>query len=216
MPTITDIRTERIKRRRGRVIYFDDESTLTITEETYLRIGLAVGQSIDTVQLHDIELTDGTTRAREQALCLINYRMRTRKELEQRLRQKEWSSEIITQVVNRLEESGIVDDKRFAHMWVDERLRLKPVGLNRLRQELRRKGIDPDTAESALKEYDDRDEEVSRAYDLLHRRSNQYAALEPTVAHRRMSGFLARRGFDHGIIYNVVHRIIDDFKEPNV
>lgn len=216
MPTITDIRKERIKRRRGRMIYLDDESTLTITEETYLRFGLSVGQSIDTAQLHTVELADGVARAREQALSLLNYRMRTRKELEQRLHQKEWSNEIISQVVIRLEETGFIDDKRFARLWVDERLRLKPVALNRLRQELRRKGIDPDTAESVLKDYDDRDEGVARAYDLLHGRYNRYAELESAVAHRRMAGFLARRGFDPGTIYNVVHRIIADFKERNV
>ena len=216
VPTITDIRTERVKRRRVRTIYLDSECGLTITEETYLRFGLSVGQALDAVQLHDIGLTDGIARAREQALRLLNYRMRTRKELEQRLRQKEWSDEIIAQVIKRLEESDLIDDKQFARLWVDERLRLKPVGLNLLHRELRSKGIDPDTAESVLKEYDDRDDEATRAYALLHHRYNQYAELPPTVARRRMTGFLARRGFDHGIIYHVVHRVFDDFKEPNV
>ena len=95
VPTITDIRTERVKRRRVRTIYLDSECGLTITEETYLRFGLSVGQALDAAQLHDIGLTDGIARAREQALRLLNYRMRTRKELEQRLRQKEWSDEIL-------------------------------------------------------------------------------------------------------------------------
>ena len=216
MPIITDIRTERVKRRRERAIYIDNEWVLNITEETYLRLGLSAGQSIDPAQLREMELTDGVAKAREQALRLVNYRMRTRKELEQRLRQNGWSHEVISQAIQRLEESGIIDDMRFTRQWVDERLRSKPVGLNRLRQELRRKGIDPDTAETVLKEYDDRDEEVNRAYDLLRRRYHQYAALEPMAAQRRMAGFLARRGFDHDIIYHIVHRIIEDFKESDV
>lgn len=216
MPTITDIKAERVKRRKERVVYVDGEKAFSLTEETYLRFGLTVGQTIAQAELQDMMLTDGVARAREQALRLLNYRMRTRKELEQRLRRNEWSHEVIECVMERLEKAGFIDDRQYARLWVDERLRLKPVGLNMLRRELKRKGIDAETVEATLKAYDDQDEEAARAYDLLSRRAHQYVNLEPPVAQRRMTGFLARRGFNQGVIYQVVRQIMDEVKESEV
>ena len=212
MPEITAINSERRGRKKQRVVCLDGEPGLTITEETYLRFGLSVGQVLDEAEQREIEMMDGVTRAREAALRLLNARMRSRKELTQRLAQKEYSDEVIDRVLDVLAQAGFVDDERFARAWVNDRLRLRPAGLALLRRELRRKGIADEIIGRIMKEHED-DDEVERACSLLSRRKSRYAGLDPQVARRRMMGFLARRGFNGQTMYTVVKRMLDETKE---
>lgn len=213
MPVITDIRTERVKRRRERVIYLDGTPTLAVTEETFLRSGLVTGQTLDTAQVQDIETSDGVIRAREQALRFLNHRLRTRREIEQRLTRNGWNAMIISRVVERLTQAGWIDDARFARLWVEERQRLRPAGLSLLRRELRHKGVDAALIDAALQDHRAEDDEPTRAYALLEQRKRRYAGLAPEAAGRRMAGLLSRRGFDGETIYAVVHRMLNDMKE---
>ena len=213
MPVITDIRIERVKRRRERVIDVDGTRAFTLTEEAFLKAGLSVGQTVTPGETSELEIADGAVRAREQALRLLNHRLRTRREIEQRLRGNEWSSSVITRVMTRLEQAGLIDDARFARLWVEERLRLRPIGVTLLRRELRDKGIDEATIEATLQDREDQQDDAALAYGLLQRRQRQYDGLDPQVSARRMAGFLARRGFDGETVYKAVNRILDEMKE---
>ena len=214
MPIITDISAKGSGRRREREVAIDDGRTLTITEETYVRFGLAGGQALDPDRLREMEMADGVARAMMEAHRLIDHRMRTRRELAVRLRSRGRPEEVIAEVLDRLENVGLIDDGRFARQWIDERLRSRPVGLSLLRRELRQKGIDAEIIETALEEREDGEEETDRAFEALRRQSHRYARLDRDAAHRRMVAFLGRRGFGPHVIYHVVHRVLDEMKEP--
>lgn len=213
MPTITDITPRGSGGRRERKVTIDGERTLTITEETFLRFGLFDGQAMDPERLQEVELADGVSRAMTEAHRLIDHRMRTRRELAVRLRSKGRPDEVIDQVLDRLEHAGLIDDGRFARLWIDERLRRRPAGLSLLRRELRQKGIDAEVVEAALEESASREGESERAYEALRRQSHRYARLDRDAAHRRMVAFLGRRGFGQAVIYQVVHRVLDETEE---
>lgn len=213
MPVITDIRIERVKRRRERLIEVDGAPAFTLTEEAFLRAGLWVGQTVTLAETSELEIADGAVRAREQALRLLNHRLRTHREIEQRLRQNQWSPSVIARAMDRLEQAGWIDDARFARLWVEERLRLRPIGIALLRRELRNKGIDEDTIDVTLQEREHQQDEAAVAYGLLQRRRRQYGGLDSQVAARRMAGYLARRGFFGETVYKAVNRLLDEMKE---
>ena len=213
MPTITDIRSQGSGRRRERKLTIDGERTLTITEETFLRFGLAGGQAMDAERLREMELADGVARAMAEAHRLIGHRMRTRRELAVRLRSRGRPEDVVEEVLDRLEKVGLIDDGRFARQWIGERLRSRPAGLSLLRRELRQKGIDAEFIEAALEESASGEGETGRAYEALHRQIHRYARLDRDAAHRRMVAFLGRRGFGQGVIYHVVHRVLDEMEE---
>ncbi|MXZ74675.1 MAG: regulatory protein RecX [Gemmatimonadetes bacterium] len=213
MPTITDITPRGSGGRRERKVTIDGERILTITEETFLRFGLYDGQAMDPERLQEVELADGVSRAMTEAHRLIDHRMRTRRELAVKLKARGRPDEVIDQVLDRLENSGLIDDGRFARLWIDERLRRRPAGLSLLRRELRQKGIDAEIVDTALEESASREGETERAYEALRRQSHRYARLDRDAAHRRMVAFLGRRGFGQAVIYQVVHRVLDEIEE---
>lgn len=213
MPTITEISVSKKGRNRERTVTIDGSRGLAITEETFRRFDVAEGKTIATEKLKEMEIFDGVVRAMVEAHRLIDFRMRTRHELLLKLTSRGWSIEVVEDVLRRLEKGGLVDDEHFSRLWIDERLRNRPVGLALLRRELKQKGVNTEIIKIALEEQSSNDEETERAYEALRRQSYRYVRLDRNIAHRRMVAFLARRGFVQTVIYKVVHRVLDEIQE---
>jgi regulatory protein len=148
---------------------------------------------------------DPESVARKILLDQLTGRARTRKELGDKLASKQVPEEIATRLLDRFEEVGLIDDAAFARLWVDQRQSADGKGLARraLAQELRRKGVDDETAREALDEVDPGAEEES-ARALVRRKLRSLSRYDDTTATRRLVGMLARKGYSSGLAFSVV------------
>ncbi|MEW1955951.1 regulatory protein RecX [Kineococcus sp. NPDC059986] len=131
---------------------------------------------------------------------------RSRAQLAEKMAAREVPSDVAVEVLDRFEEVGLVDDRAFAAGWV--RSRSSGRGRRALAQELRRKGVDDETAAEAL-EVVDHDSQLDAARDLVDRKLRSVAGLERAVAERRLFGMLARRGFPTDVVIRVVREALD-------
>lgn len=204
-------------------LYVDDEADprLEIAIDLLLRSGLARGDSVTTARLAALELEDQTYRAREAALSLLSHRARARAELRRRLRRKDFTDDVIDEVLSWLDERNYLDDRAFAEAFVRDRLNLRPRGRLGLIQELRKKGVDDDVAEVAIDgvmESQDVDEtalatQAAEAWARKNRSALEKAAASPEgrqKARRRLYGHLARRGFRGEAIGHALAVILHD------
>ena len=97
------------------------------------------------------------------AMRLINYRMRTEKELSRRLREKNFPIRMIEKVTGKLIDLGLVDDQKFAEIFVASKVAQKPIGKRGLEQKLREKGIPKETAAMALTSVTDDEQQLEFA-----------------------------------------------------
>ncbi|WP_308194678.1 recombination regulator RecX [Pseudonocardia kujensis] len=144
--------------------------------------------------------------AKEICLRLLTDRARSKHELATKLRQKGVADEIAEKVLERFDEVGLIDDQAFADAWVRSRHRARGLGRRAIAQELRRKGVAKEIADTALTEVDDAAEE-QRARDLVDRRLRTMTVAGPEdrqKAGRRLLGMLARKGYPPPIAYRVV------------
>ena len=216
----------RIKRHRNRDrvrLYVDgsDEPRAELALDLLARAGLAVGDVLDPAELEGLVAEDQVYRARDAALRLLSHRSRSRFELRRRLERKDLPGDIIERTLAWLEERGYVDDAAFAEAWIRDRVRLRPRGRVGLIQELRKKGVDPGTAESAVERVMDEEEvdetalagEAASAWARKNRRIVKRAARsreDRLRARRRLYGHLARRGFAPDAIRSAVAAVLDD------
>jgi regulatory protein len=141
--------------------------------------------------------------ARTVCLNLLTTRARTRAELAADLERREFDGDVVTTVLDRLVEVGLLDDVAFAEQWVDSRHRHRGLGRRALSQELRRKGIDSEVAGEAVAGLD-ADAERERACELVRRKLPSLDRIESQAAARRLVGMLARKGYGAGMAYDVV------------
>jgi regulatory protein len=146
--------------------------------------------------------------ARKLILDQLTGQARSRKELADRLAKKGIPDDVYEPLLDRFEEVGLVDDAAFARMWVASRQSGKGLARRALAQELRRKGIDDESAREAVAEVHAEDEEAA-AVTLVRRKLRSMTELAPEVKMRRLVGMLARKGYPPGVALRVVRAAVD-------
>jgi regulatory protein len=141
--------------------------------------------------------------AREICLNELAVRPRTRAELAAILRRCGIDHEVATEVLDRYDDVGIIDDEAFARAWVTSRHHGRGLARRVLARELRRKGVDSEAVGGALEELDPETEERT-ARALVARRMRVERSARPEVAFRRLVGMLARKGYPAAVAIRVV------------
>lgn len=150
-------------------------------------------------------------RAREKAFKLLAVRERTRNELTNRLLQSGFSKATVSKVVSSLEAAGLVDDKRFVRLWIEQHMGFDPVWGPRLREELRSKGVNPEVIEEVLSSDFAEVDELAFALKVLERKRSSYSRLNGPKKIQRMVGLLRRRGFG----FEAIERAIRQFQSAS-
>jgi regulatory protein len=192
-------------------VHVDGQPRLTLSAELVLTLGVRLGDEVDEARLEELERRDQPWRAREAALSLLSYRARSADELRRRLARKGFDAEVVDACVETLGSVGVVDDAAFAETFVRDRVRLRPQGARRIRQELRAKGVDADTASAAIDEV--MEVEDASELDLARAAAARWKPRpgeERDRARRRLHGFLARRGFGGDAVRTVLAEKLDE------
>ncbi len=145
--------------------------------------------------------------ARTIVLRKLTARDRTRQELSKALKAKNVPEKVAGEVLDRMQDVGLVDDTRFAESWVRSRQQRRGLSKMALRRELSDKGIDRDTIDETLQSVEV-DDEYSAALMLVEKKLRSMSGLEPHVQKRRLFGALARRGFSSGLSSRVIHELL--------
>ena len=203
---ITKIEVQK-KRPDRRSIFIDDSFAFGLAEETVLKNGLKVGQTLTDHLIDTLLSGDEEKKAKEYAFNLLSYRDRSCRELRDRLKEKGYDKETIERVIRSLERSHLLDDEKFALAWGRDRLGKHPMGARLLSQELRQKGIDQGIIDRAIEHLYGETDEVQLATTAIERRKERYTDLERHKAYKRMSDYLLRRGFSWDVVRDVLQGI---------
>jgi regulatory protein len=164
---------------------------------------LRVGQELDEKKLEQLQAEDARERALQQALLFLSYRARSETEIRQNLRKHEIPETVIDQTLERLRQDGFANDDQFAKAWVENRNAFRPRSRRMLAMELRQKGLGEEAVNSALESVDDE----ALAYEAAQKRAPRYKDLEWNDFRKKLSDFLARRGFSYSVTSTTVTRI---------
>lgn len=205
---------ERQKKRRHRVsVYLDGDFAFGCSDEVVYRFGLHKGMELDDARRREIEDYDNRVQAKLAAERLVGTRMRSEKELRQRLREKEYPPDIIDETIATFTRIGLIDDRAFAEAFVRDRLRMRPRAAALLRRELRQRGVAPDIIDAVLAAHFEEESEEDLARRMAESYLRAHPRLETLVLKRRLAGYLQRKGFGAGLAFRVVQGIIDSDSE---
>lgn len=172
--------------------------------------GLRAGVLLTAEDRERLFREDEPYRARSRALRLLESRDRSRREVETRLRQQGFGSEVITDTSAWLEHLGYLNDERFAQHYAAEKVRAG-WGPRRIAAELGQKGIDRSTVKQVLENGENKAEASLEGYEtlmaLVRRRFGGQFASDADTAERRLVGYLARRGYDWETITRIAREM---------
>jgi regulatory protein len=130
------------------------------------------------------------------AYYYLSYRPRSEAEIKQWLHRRGFANEVAEKAIANLREQNLSDDFAFAKFWTDNRLSFRPKSKRLIKKELRDKKVAAEIIEQVTKDIDD--EEI--AYKLGSSQMPALTHLDYPDFYRRLSSYLAYRGFGYEVI----------------
>ena len=188
------------KKNRNRInVYINDEFAFGLSK--IVAVWLKVGQILTEEKIEQLLSDDEIEVAYQRALKFIAYRIRSEYEVIQRLRKQKTPTDVIDEIIFRLNEKEYLDDEKFANDWVENRIDFRPRSTFMLRQELRQKGIAEHISETILSELDD--DVLAKKAAEKHIRKIQNIADEKEFR-EKLYGHLARKGFTYATTAEII------------
>lgn len=154
--------------------------------------------------------------SRTRALRMLERRSYSEAELTRRLKEKGDAPEIAEVTVQKMVAAGFVNDGVYARQVARSFLVSRRASVRRTQQEMMRRGVARPLADEAIAEVradedtGTEDESVERA---ARKKLKSLAGLDATTRYRRLTAFLARRGFSGDIIRAAIRRIDKNAEE---
>ncbi len=191
------------------VIYVDGSEFLRLRKKYFALMPLREGDEIDREQYLDRLSMFQSKPAYEAALNLLTARDMTAHNLHQALVRRGYVPQVAQSTCQRLIENGLINDERYANRYVELRQN-QPIGRYAMKQKLRAKGIDEQTASDALEVMDD-DSQLAAAKELAKKLARRYEKEEDSYKRKtKLSQAIARRGFSWDIVREAVEAALDD------
>jgi regulatory protein len=182
-------------------IYLDGEFAFGVARIT--AAWLKNGDELSDEKIAKLVNEDAREQAYQQALLFLSYRARSEKEIRQNLRKHEVPEDVIEETLQRLRSAGLANDNEFARAWVENRNTFRPRSKRALTMELRQKGLDDEAIQASVSKVD----EEALAYQAAQKRAVRFKDLDWVEFRKKLSEFLARRGFSYSVTAPVVTRI---------
>ena len=136
-----------------------------------------------------------------RSLDLLSRRARSKWEMRNYLKRKEYEPEIVDKIIDRLIAAGFIDDYKFAQSWVQNRHLLKNISQRKLWQELKQKHISDEIINTVQEEDESDDRDTLKDLITKKRTQSRYKDDQKLIA------YLAGQGFRYDDIKQVLAEV---------
>jgi regulatory protein len=190
-------------------LFVDGQFAVGVNVSTIEFFRLRKGDEMTSILAEKMCVYDNLVSAKRVAAKFINTRMRSEKEVREKLRGFEFDSEVADEVVETLRRNMMLDDLAFAKSFIHDKLLSKPHSAQRLETDLRKKGIAKDIIHEALTEAGIGESEEERAMIAAEKKWQQIIRREDDTKKRKqkLTAFLASRGFKYDTIKTIITKL---------
>ncbi len=167
---------------------------------------LEVGTVLSEAEVEKLSRLDQYDRGKRKALRLLSIRSRTRREIGTAIDRLGLEASIRDGILHELEETGLVDDRRFAREYVRSGIDSKQLGPHRLKFALGKLGVSASIIDATVEEAFSSGTQEILARALVRKRLGSRVPDEKTV--RRLSETLKRKGFDFEVVNQVIYELL--------
>ena len=185
-------------------IYLDDEFVCYLNAFTIYKYKLGVGTNITLDELKRIQFESEKDTAFDLAIKYISKYQKTENELKDYLQKKGFLSELCDEVLKKVKDYRYIDDKAFVENYIKSCK--GHYGINKIKQNLKQKGISEELISSI---------EIEEDYSDLQKIAQKYLKnKEKNAANlQKCMKFLFSRGYSYEDISKVMNKIKGDCDE---
>lgn len=187
-------------RRAGRYsIFVEGKYAFSLGDTALLQSKLVTGQELTEKQVSELKQLSSEDKLYNMTIQYIALRSRTKWEIKTYLERKKASPALVDTILNKLSVIGLIDDKKFARAYVNDRQLLRPTSRRKIILELRKKHIADSTIQEVMGLEINNDKQALRAIIEIKRRQAKYKD------NLKLMQYLARQGFNYGDIKDALN-----------
>ncbi len=192
------------------IIHFDDDEVLFLSVGIFYKSDLKKNAEISDDRFSSLIKENRLFHIKQRAFRYLGRRQHSTSELLIKLKQKGYETELINQVLDDLKQKNYLDDTKFAEMFVEEKIKLKLWGEQKLKSELIKRGIKSEIISDVIRNKVSEQDKLSYAMILA---SKKYETLrnrnvDKDVIKRKLITFLNSCGYNYDVIKEVCDELI--------
>ena len=168
--------------------------------EIIVKYGISTNSEIEQEKLVEVVFESNILIATNLAMNYVSSKLITTKQLKDYLRGKGYKSNVISKVIDKFNEYGVLNDENFATAFVS--LKQNSLSKRAIEQKLMQKGVNKDIASSCLEDFDDLDVAIRTAEKFM--KTKPYTEENVTKLLRHLS----YKGFD----YDTINKVLNNLK----
>jgi len=196
--TVTKI--EAVTRTRYKV-FVDEQFAFVLYKGELSRYQVAEGKEITTDTYEEIRKDVITKRAKLRALHLLNSMGRTEMQLRKKLKDSDYTDDIVEEAIKYVKSFGYVNDTEYARSFILNRKDKK--SRKELYMLLKQKGLSTEILDEVFEEFYDEDSSKEAICSIL-RKKNYNPDTADKVQTQKILGYLTRKGFSYEDIRQVL------------
>lgn len=195
-------------------VHFDNNEVLFLALDIYYKSGLKKYDQISDDRFSSLIKENRLFHIKKRAFLYLGRRQHSTSELRIKLKQKGYEIELINEIIDDLEQKNYLDDIEFAKAFVEEKIKLKLWGEQKLRSELIKRGINSEIISDVLRDIISDEDQVNNALILATKKYDTLSSrnLDKKVIKQKLITFLNSRGYTFDVIKEVCDELI---KEEN-
>jgi len=135
------------------------------------------------------------------------YQERTHKDVRQRLAELDVIGDESEAIITWLIENNYLNEERFARIFAGSKFRQKKWGRNKIRQELKMRGVSDYCLKAGMSEIDGDDYMVT-LQEIIEKKSRDIKDSNKLIIKQKLVKFALSRGFEHDLVFDVVGKFL--------
>lgn len=192
------------------IVYFDNNVKLILSEDVFYNSGLRKDDEVSEDRYSFFIEQNILYHIKQRALSFLGRRFHSERELLQKLKSKSYEERLIKIVLQNLKDQSFIDDKNFASHFIEEKLKRKKWGMNKIKSALYTKGVSSKIIDELLKEFDNTENNLESITEIAAKKINQLRKrnVDEKKLYQKVITFLLSRGFDYETSGEVCRKII--------
>lgn len=201
---------EQQKKNRNRYsLFMDGEFKIGVHEDVIVFLNLKKDMDIDDETYKTLILKEEVAKAKQSALKYINYRLRSRKEVYNKLRDLDYTEEIIDETFDFLERYAFINDLEFAKAYIHDKSTIAHHSQKKIRYDLRNKGISDQLIDELFSHEDNIENELASITKYVIKKFKQYKDEEPYIRKQKTLKYCTGKGFNYGLVKQAIELYIE-------
>ena len=185
---------------------FFDNYTITLYEDVILKYNLLYKKEIDNDLLIQINKDNYNASIYDSAIKYIGIRMRSKKEIYEYLLKKKYEVKDINNTMNKLINNNLINDSLFAKCFINDKLNLTNDGLNKIKLDLSKLGVEESIINSSCLLID-KDVIINKLEKIINKEIKLNSKLPITKLKNKIISRCINLGYSYDDINNIINNI---------